>query len=317
LVQRNYGKSLMEFKKELSELETFILVKQIIKFYFQMKQEDMFKEFVENQFPLKKLDPELMFYYRRVPNEGLTRYKFKMDMLMFENKVESEGKLDATTFHLKELENMIRELFMPLGNKIGVCGRNLMRLLGDNCKWKEILKHPLFKVDYEVTPNLEFWKIKEEDKRKESFIEKKNAKKDSEEMKEPIDIEKTTKVNPKNYKVGGKFNVVTNKFEEIDKNFENKNKIPKDEENLNPEDALDNGISGSKIGIIKQENKKPEIIKKTQVKPINSHYSNPRNNQDPIILEDHENNSVPPTLSLKNNNLQQEKKMGCGDCRCI
>ena len=171
LIQRNYGTPLGRTKKEPTELETLIVAKEMAKFYFQLKQDDMFQEFVENPFPLKKLDPELIFYYRKVPKNtsktSLERYKLRVDLLMFENKEKSEGKLNGATFHLKELEMIVRDLYKQLG-RISVCGKSLLRIMGPECHWKEIFAHPLFKVDYEVTPNLEFWRITEEDRRRES-----------------------------------------------------------------------------------------------------------------------------------------------------
>lgn len=307
LIQRNYRLLLSHEKKDQTEMETLIVAKEIAKFYFQIKQDDMFQEFVENPFPLKKLDPELIYYYRKVPKNSskssLERYKLRVDLLMFDNKEKSEGKLNGATFHLKELEGIIRDLYKPVGRK-SVCGRSLLRILGPECHWKEIFAHPLFKVDYEVTPNLEFWRITEEDRRRESFFERKK-----EEVKAELDKTVDYK-NEKPDKRIGKLNLETNRFENLDGNYNHGKSDIKGEENLNLEDGFDKGINKSKIASIAQP-----IGKKNQISPeyLNHHNFTPR-------MEDQNENVVlppnsPPMKIIKD--VPQFEKKGCGDCRLM
>ena len=307
LIQRNY-KLVLHAKKEQTELETLIVAKEIAKFYFQMKQDDMFQEFVENPFPLRKLDPELIFYYRKVPKNtsksSLERYKLRVDLLMFDNKENSEGKLNGATFHLKEFERIIRDLYKPLV-RISVCGRSLLRIMGPECHWKEIFAHPLFKVDYEVTPNLSFWRITEEDRRRETFFERKR-----EEVKD--ELEKTVDFKEKPDRRIGKLNLETNKFENLDGNYNHGKSEIKGEENLNLEDGFDKGITKSKIASITQP-----IGKKNQISPENINH---HNYNDGTRIEDQNENLVlppnsPPVKITKD--VPQFEKKGCGDCRLI
>jgi len=160
-----------------NEIDIFNLLRTIIKFYYQMKQEDIFESFVGLSVPLKRLSTDLIFFYEKNHKtvKGSSedqRYILKIDMMAFDPNMSLE-KCDKTTFHLKELELLIQKYFGKV-KKLGPCSRNLLRKIdGENLLWRKFLTHPMFKADYDIIPDLTLWKIENADRITNKFEEKK------------------------------------------------------------------------------------------------------------------------------------------------
>ena len=321
LVQRDYNSSLTTMTS-LPEIEILNILKDIVKFYSQIKDEDVFALLLDHNFPLKPLNSQLVFLYRKVPKTNklaLTKSKLKIDLLNFCEE-ENLEKLEAEQFHLKEFEKLCCELIGKMTGKLGICSRSLLRKMKEQCLWKDLFLHPLFNVDIANKPDFNFWAINNEDKiqvnektaikglKNEGEEEKKND--DSGKLK---NIDKTVREPTQK---AMKFNVETLKNDEIGKG----NGFKKHEENMDLEDGGDKGISKSKFQEpmnIKLGKNKGEI-KKSQVLPS----SKDRN----IIYEDHENRIIGDpnerggngeTISLNNKNQVKNASTTCGECRCI
>lgn len=175
LVQKDHKKTLAEHEHEFvsTEIEALSILRSITKFYYQMKQEDIFEAFVNLSFPLRHLSRDLIYAFEKknkdFPDaEDDHRVIIKVDMLAFERVDKNQKvpeKVDKTTFHLAELKGIVQHYLDK--NRLGTCSKNLLRKIGienvskgDNIiKWREILTHPIFKADYEISPNFEFWRI--------------------------------------------------------------------------------------------------------------------------------------------------------------
>ena len=184
LVQKDHKKTLAENEKKFvsTEIEVLSILRSITKFYYQMKQEDIFEAFVNFSFPLRHLNQDLIYAFEKknkdFPDaEDDQRIIIKVDMLAFERVDKNQKvpeKVDKTTFHLAELKGIVRRYLDKNRLKhCGTCSQNLLRKIGiedvskgeNIIKWREILTHPLFKADYEINPNFDFWKIEVADGR--------------------------------------------------------------------------------------------------------------------------------------------------------
>ena len=295
-VQKYYGSSLSDLKPTLTELENLGITKEIIKFYSQLIEEpDLVKELMENNFPLRVLALDNIFYYRKCPKKGkedLQRQKLKIDMLTFDESDSNLPKLGADSFHLKEFEQLMSDLFC---GRIGLCTRNLFRKMKENCKWKDLFAHPIFNIDITNTPDNEFWRISAEDhlemKKNESLFMKTNKNNNEENKSNENEEDKDLAItNKKNWK-----NSLEN--EKIDENEKNK-----------ANDQFHRKLSDY------DQSKNSSHIKKSQIKPINTN-----NNNREIQLEDQNNGIVSgeeASITLSKQQAQS-KNSTCGDCRCI
>lgn len=169
LVQRDYQNNLLKYGKGMCELEIWSVLREIVKFYSHIKEDEVSQLFLENNFPLREISAELVYYYRKIPKtlnleekknkpQKIPRFKVKVDVLAFEKKEEPLQKLEFETFHLKEFELLVRSL-LEHKKKLGISSINLLKLLGKNCFWKDLFVHPILRVDIANEPNFFFWKI--------------------------------------------------------------------------------------------------------------------------------------------------------------
>ena len=148
LTQKDHKKTLADQHTEEEfishEIEILSLLRAITKFYYQMKQEDIFEAFVNFNYPLKHLCPEIIYLYEK-KNKNFPdavddlRVVMKVDMLMFEKNQNGE-KFDKTMFHLNELKSLVvKYLKNNKLKQIGTCSKNLCRKLHDEAgiKWRD------------------------------------------------------------------------------------------------------------------------------------------------------------------------------------
>ncbi len=233
LVQRNHEQSLSRIA-DLREIEILNILKDIVKFYSQIKEEEIFPLLLSNQFPLEPLNSDLVFYYRSLSKKkNLTRFKVKIDLLSFfanENLV----KIEAEEFHLKEFQKLCFELLEKIKGGLGICSRSLLRKMKEKYRWNNLFFHPLFNVEITNQPDFKFWAIdKDKIMRKE-----KNAIKiviNEEEKKiENYEINSQKSKNNDKTQKSQKFNVLTMKNDEVSP-INKGNGSKKSEENMDLE----------------------------------------------------------------------------------
>lgn len=267
LVQRDYLSTLMAKKDSYSELEIWRILRDVVKFYSHIKDDDdLYKALLENEFPLKPLSTDHIYYYRKShkkESEKIPIFKVKVDLLWFEKQVQiQKPKIDPENFHIDEFDSIVRSL---LKNKVklGPCSKNLLRILNPKSLWKDLFVHPIFRVDLDNAINYNIWKIEPQDRNfssKTTFVK--------------TNLEKTV---PFQNFINAGANYKPNLLNE-----ENKSNFCMGEENMNLEE--NQGI-GSKIRKLQNETDMPFHPKKNQIQPTTRDIKLEDENEQNILLK--------------------------------
>ena len=217
----------------LNELELLTIVKEIIKFYDNLRSsKEIFEKFVELN--VNPLDVNCMAYYRKLTNNPskakLPKYKIKMDLLNFESEqhIQQDNENSIKTYHLPNLAHFIK--LFPL--EFGLCFRTLLNRIENHLtelNWNLIIGNPLFIQSITDEISWDFWRITSEDRKfmkneaKMAKTIKKPPSKQKPDMRDLDESKKKTKkpLNP------------NDKFEEAKENNHNSNKKQEKYNDLN------------------------------------------------------------------------------------
>lgn len=278
LVQRDYQSNLSKKSESFSEIEIWRILRDIVKFYSHIKDDDsLYNALLEDEFPLKSLSQDVIYYYRKAHRSGSEKipvFKVKVDLLWFGKQSQmKKTKNDPENFHMEEFDTIVKSLLNKKKIKLGPCSNNLLRILNAKSLWKDLFEHPIFRVDRDLEVNYKMWQIKEEDRNLTT-------------TKQSLARSELEKTNPIHHKPNNKPNLL---------NEEYKSNFNMGEENMNLDE--NQGIT-SKIQKINSETDPPFSSKKNQIHPE-------------MRLEDENEQNI----LLKNNKKEDKSDKEC-HCSC-
>ncbi len=176
LIQKKYYRNLSEKLEEMKEIELLSLIREIIRFYYNLKDYNEFLKLLVNpKIGIKALTLKNIVYDKK-SNNKFEKMRFKIDLLDFLAKDHEDLQDKCEDFHLKSFEKLILRIFLgkkergeEFGKenkkKWGFCSDSLINrtiLEGKKLKWDDYFNNPLLRVDISMEFNYEMqkkWKI--------------------------------------------------------------------------------------------------------------------------------------------------------------
>ena len=198
IIQKDYNscltKKLEKEKEGLREIEVFMVLREICRFYYFLlkENEDFANYFVNANLGISPIAIENITYYKKKKKGKFNPMKLKIDIFEFLEKNDDFGKQTLEELHMANFKQLVCKLFFeqkmekpdneddyfgklksvivnPQNSKnIGLIARNFINCLFNpqyHLTWDDIFQHPILKIDIFMKSNQyseQIWRIKRE-----------------------------------------------------------------------------------------------------------------------------------------------------------